>query len=125
MHTLRPFGLVYLATPYSNYAGGHEAAFVDAANLAGRLLSCGVKIFSPISHGHPISKHGDLDPLNHDIWLALDEAFLGVCDCLAVALMPGWDKSKGVKFEIDYFTLAKKPIYDLNPKTLEATRRAE
>lgn len=113
------FRLVYLATPYSRYPDGLEAAFVDAAKLAARLLNAGVRVYSPICHGHPLSVHGELDALDHSIWLPFDEAMMSVSDALAVAMMPSWKKSKGIQYEIDYFDLARKPVFYLEPGTLE------
>lgn len=48
-------GLVYLATPYSKYPRGIEAAFVDASRLAACLVRLGISVYSPIAHTHPIA----------------------------------------------------------------------
>lgn len=95
--------LDYLASPYSLYPYGQEAAFADVAKIAARLIRDGRCIYSPILHTHPIAKFGDLDPLDHGLWLKIDEANMERCDGLIVARMPGWDKSKGVRFEIEWF----------------------
>lgn len=116
---LRRFRRVYLATPYSRYPDGLEAAFRDAAKLAARLLELGVRVYSPICHTHPIAIHGELDPLDHSIWLPFDEAMMEACDAIVVAMMPSWKQSKGIKYEIDYFTLEGKPVFYLEPGTLE------
>src|ERR1700686_5471517 len=47
--------LCYLATPYTQYRDGIEAAFVQAASLAGRLLQARSFVYSPIAHTHPIA----------------------------------------------------------------------
>lgn len=119
---LARFRLVYLATPYSLYPGGAEAAFVDTAKLAGRLVQAGVRVYSPICHSHPIASHGGLDAFDYSIWLPLDEAVMAACDACIVAMMDGWKQSKGVRYEIDYFELERKPIFYLEPGTLELTR---
>ena len=59
MKELLRFDLVYLATPYSKFPGGIQAAFIDAACIAARLLRAGVKVYSPITHTHPIGRVGD------------------------------------------------------------------
>lgn len=117
--TLRHYRLIYLATPYSLYPDGLEAAFVDAAKLAARLLNAGVRVYSPIVHGHPLSVHGGIDPLDHSIWLPFNESMMSVADALVVATMPSWRESKGIKYEIDYFELEGKPIFYLDPDTME------
>lgn len=116
------YGLVYLATPYSKYPAGLEAAFVDAAKLTARLLRVGVKVYSPIAHTHPIAVHGNLDALDHSIWLPFDEAIMAKSDAMLVAKMDGWDKSIGIKHEIGVFGAAEKPIYYLDVETLAVRR---
>lgn len=111
-------GLVYLATPYSKYKGGIDAAFAAAAELSARLLVRGMRVFSPICHTHPIAIHGKLDPYAHDVWLPFDEAMMQKSDTLVVALMDGWNQSRGVKHEMDFFREVRKPIYFLDPLTL-------
>lgn len=103
----------YLATPYSKYADGIENAFRDAARLAGALLKTGVNVYSPICHTHPIAIYGRIDPLDHAIWLPFDQLMMDRCDNLIVAHMDGWEESKGVAYEIEYFRKAGKPIHDL------------
>lgn len=119
---MKDYGLIYLATPYSKYPHGLQDAFVSAAKLAGQLLKKGAKCYSPIAHTHPIAIHGSIDPYAHDIWLPFDEAIMNVSDCLFVAMMNGWLASKGVEHEILFFRDAKKPVYLLDPASLEATR---
>lgn len=113
--------LFYLATPYSKYPAGIDVAFVDAAKLAARLLKAGLKVYSPIAHTHPLAIHGKIDPLDHAIWLPFDEAMMRACDGLLVAHMDGWQQSKGVLHEIEFFTVASKPIFHLNIDTLAQT----
>jgi hypothetical protein len=120
-----PEGLAYLATPYTRYTGGIEAAFKDAAKLAARLLCTGLKVYSPICHTHPIAIYGALDALDHSIWLPFDEDMMEVSATLIVAHMDGWDESRGVAHEIKFFENAGKPIFDLDPATLNMVQRRE
>lgn len=119
----RKTSLTYLATPYSLYVGGLEQAFEEAATLAGMLIASGMNIYSPIVHCHSIAIHGRLDPLDHSLWLALDDVMLAKCDVLLVAHMAGWENSFGIKHEIAFFQDAKKPIFDLDPETMIIKRR--
>lgn len=102
--------LLYLATPYSRYAAGLDAAFVAACEITASLISRGYSVYSPIAHTHPIALHGKLDPLDHTIWLPFNAAMMEASHGLIVALLPGWDSSLGVQHEIDYFARAGKPI---------------
>ncbi len=114
--------LSYLATPYTKYPGGIEVAFEHATKLAARLLQAEFKVYSPIAHTHPIATYGQLDPLDHSIWLSFDEAMLSACASLLVAQLDGWRDSYGVAQEIKFFLRAGKPIYLLNPSNLDILR---
>lgn len=105
--------LAYLATPYSKYPRGLVQAFIDASELAARLLRSGVHVYCPIAHTHPLAVYGKLDPLDHSIWLPFDETIMSRCDTLIVAHMEGWQESKGIAHEIEYFERMRKPIFDL------------
>lgn len=115
--------LAYLGTPYTRYCSGLQSAFIAAASLTARLITSGVHVYSPIVHSHPLAQHGGVDPLDLKIWYPFNETMMKRCDTLIVAHLPGWDESLGVKFEIEYFERARKPIFDLNPDTLTMTKR--
>lgn len=118
---LGQFDLVYLATPYTKYPAGIEAAFRDACALAGKLLRAGVNVYSPIAHTHPIAVHSGIDPLDHKIWLPFDAAIMAKADAICVGLLDGWDVSYGVQHEIQVFKTAGKPRAYLNPTTMQLT----
>jgi hypothetical protein len=115
MEALRKFDLVYLATPYSKYPAGIEAAFIEACRISGRLVLFGVSVYSPIAHTHPIAIHGGLDPMAHELWLPFDEAIMDKSDALCVAMMDGWKESRGIAYEIAVFRRARKPVFYLDP----------
>lgn len=115
--------LAYLASPYSKFHLGLEAAFIEASQIAAKLLASGVKVYSPIAHTHPIAFYGGLDLLNLNIWLPFDEAMMERADILIVAHMRGWSESTGVKHEIAFFEREKKPIFDLDPSNMKMVKR--
>lgn len=121
--TLFDGALCYLATPYSKYPAGLQAAFEDAACLAARLLIDGVRVYSPIAHTHPLAIYGKIDPFDHAIWMPFDTAMMTKADALIVAHLATWESSRGIKEEISVFAAAGKPIYDLNPDDMTFTRR--
>ena len=123
MKELAAHSLIYVGTPYSKYATGIESAFKDACWIAARLLKEGLNVYSPIAHTHPIAMHGGIDPLDHEIWLPFDEAIMAKADAMVVAMLPGWNKSKGVEHEILTFIKAGKPVYFINTEHLEIERR--
>lgn len=116
--------LYYLATPYSLFAGGIDEAHRQACRIAAKLIRIGMTVYSPIAATHCIAMYGDLDPLDHSIWLPFDEAMMKAADVLIVAHMDGWNVSKGIEHEIKFFERAEKPIFDLDPRTLTFSERS-
>ena len=116
---LKQYGLVYLASPYSKYEGGLVNAFGDICRIAAEIVSAGVPIFCPIAHSHPIAFAGSLDPLSHDLWIPADRPLMNAADVLLIVKMAGWDKSHGVRIEVETFENAKKPIFTLDVTTFE------
>lgn len=99
----------YLATPYTKYHKGHEAAFHKACEIAADLMNRGMVIYSPIAHSHPIA-FGRMDHIDPDLWERLDKPFLDNCAGVIVAKMKGWDESNGVRHEIAECVKAGKPV---------------
>ena len=114
--------LIYLASPYSKYPAGIERAFEDISAIAGALLVRGYRVYSPIAHTHPIATYAKLDAYDHIIWLPFDQAIMAACGAMMIAKMETWDKSYGISEEIKFFSAAGKPIYWLDPETLEIAR---
>lgn len=106
-------GFWYLASPYSKYSMGTEAAFRHVCKLVGKLLSAGIHCYSPIAHTHPVAKYGGLDPLDHEIYLPMDREIFKHAHGILVAQMPGWDESYGISVEIAEFQAAEKPVFFL------------
>lgn len=115
---LKKYDLLYVGTPYSKYPGSIEAAFKDACFLTGRLLTAGLRVYSPIAHTHPVAIHGGLDPMDHSIWLPFDAAMMAKADAMLVAMMATWESSFGIRHEIQVFIEAGKPVYFLDPLDL-------
>lgn len=111
----QPQTLWYMATPYTKYHEGIEAAFQEASYYAAKLLQQGVNVYSPIAHSHPISIHGGIDPLDHELWLTFDELLMRRCDGMVIITMVGWGASRGIKAEIDIFNGMQKPVILLAP----------
>ena len=121
MERLKQFDLVYLATPYTKYPNGINAAFEDAARLSAKLLQAGVNVYSPIVHMHPIAIHGGIDPMNYKIWIPANEAQINKADALLVAQMISWEYSYGIEKEVEAFIKAGKHVFYIDPFTLEVS----
>lgn len=115
---LLKFKMIYLASPYTKYPWGLDAAAEDIAVVTGRLMLKGIKVHSPIVPTHYIAKFANIDPVDHELWMGIDAAFIEVCDSMVIAQLSGWDVSRGVAHEIEVFTLQNKPIMTLDVGTL-------
>jgi len=104
--------LWYVGTPYSKYPLGLEMAFQHSSMLIGDLLRKGVTGYSPIVHTHPVAIYSEIDPYSHEIWMPFDKKMMEVTGGMLVAMMDGWETSKGIGMEIDEFeSMGKRIVY--------------
>lgn len=108
-------GFWYLASPYSKYAPGLEAAHDDICSVAAGLIDKGVNVLSPIAHSHPVAKIGLLDPLGWKLWSTVNLPLMAAAHGMIVVKMNGWADSVGVLSEIEAFSGAGKPIEYIKP----------
>ena len=100
----------YLASPYSKYEEGLEAAFRHVCIARGALTRIGLSVYSPIAETHSVALYSGLDPLAHDLWMQDDAPKMHHACGLIVYKMPGWHISRGVGQERKRFAWAKKPV---------------
>jgi len=107
--------LIYLAGPYSHPDEAVRLSRFHALNkMAGKMMSLGAFVYSPISHTHPIAMDGSL-PLGWDFWGQYDRVILECCSKLVVYKLIGWEDSKGVAAEIKIAKELGLPIEYVNP----------
>ena len=96
---------VYLATPYGR--GNNEGLVAKimhwwrckkVTKVAAHWMKK-YNVFSPITLTHPMSKHVEL---LHSEWLNRDFEWIDLCDELWVYCQEGWQKSDGVKQEVQF-----------------------
>lgn len=109
--------IAYLATPFTDYHAGYEAAFIEASRIGGLLAKQGVRTFGPISMGYPMMAYAHVSN-DAEFWKDYLAPFVAVSDSLIVAMMDGWRTSEGVTHEIAEFRRAGKPIVYLDPVTM-------
>lgn len=106
----------YLASPYSRYPSGHEAAFKLACENAAILLQANIPTFSPIAHSHPLVEHGGLKAVDHDFWInTVDRPLMRGAHGLIFLKADGWVNSQGMHEEIVQFTEEGKPVVFMEP----------
>jgi hypothetical protein len=94
--------LSYLASPFSDANKKvMEERVLAACRCAGRLISSGVSVFSPIAHNVAIIRASGIST-GWQIWSDYDKFMLARCDRLLVLRLEGWEKSDGVREEIKY-----------------------
>ena len=106
--------MIYLASPYSDPDPAvREARFQAVCRKAAAMLRCGVTVFSPIAHTHPIAAHGL--PMEWAFWKAHDHAFLEACSEVRVLMLDGRRESKGLSAEIALASELRKPVVYVEP----------
>jgi hypothetical protein len=94
--------MIYLASPYSNPPPGStlETRFNAVLQHAALLMEQGETVFCPIAHSHPIADWLPSERrMDHEFWMKQDLPILRACDKLVVLMLPGWEKSRGVREE--------------------------
>lgn len=108
---------VYLAIPYS---GMEQSSYGQATAATAQLINQHeINVFSPITHSHPLTKHGVKG--TWDYWQKIDFQFIDWCDEVWV-LIPteGAEmvkKSVGVQAEIEYAIKTGKTVKYLTSQT--------
>ena len=93
--------IIYLATPYSHPDPQvMEQRYRDAVQITAGLTNCGYVVFSPIVHSHPLATNHKM-ATDWKFWERIDRVFLKKSSWMIVAMMDGWDRSRGVKAEIE------------------------
>ncbi len=107
--------LWYVASPFSKYPDGIEEAFKVVARETARLVKRKIPVFSPITHTYPIALYGEMDQLDHTIWLPCDEPMMRACTGIIMLRMESWEKSYGMQVEYDTFVASGKPVVWMIP----------
>jgi nucleoside 2-deoxyribosyltransferase len=110
--------IIYLACPYTDPDRMvREQRFRFATEAAAALIERGHIVFSPITMTHPIDTvlAGNAATLGSEFWVTFDEAFMDVCSEMIILDIEGWDRSSGIRREIEYFERQGKPVRFISP----------
>jgi hypothetical protein len=109
-------GYWYVATPYTHYPAGRDAAYRDANSAAAQLCQkYKMRVYAPIGHSHSLcaeygTVNGITDSTDGEFWKWFDEPLLDASHGVAVVMMPGWSDSSGVLHEIAAAKAAGRPV---------------
>lgn len=107
----------YLTSPCGGHVHGLEAAFRDASKAVRLLEEAKIPVYSPVVHGSIAAAVSEFlrDPLDLTIWMFVEQPVVDDACGLIVLMLEGWDKSFGIKHEIDTFEKAGKPVIYMTP----------
>ena len=95
--------LIFISSPYSHPDDKiREDNYLKVAKFTSQLIREGAIAFSPILYGHTAVSFKPDMPTDWNFWKEFCYTFLSKCDKMIVYKMDGWDRSKGVKEEIEY-----------------------
>lgn len=101
-------GFIYLGSPYSLMPDRNRAARAVGI-AAARLMARGIVVYSPIAHGHYVSRCGKLGD-GWDFWKRQCQPFIDAAAAMIVLKLDGWDISVGLDYEVREFHKVGKPI---------------
>lgn len=112
--------MIYLATPYS-----HPDKFIEidrfekVTKVAAKLLQEGHHIISPITHGVPLCMVNTNLPSHFQFWEDYCIDLLSRCEEMRILQLSGWERSRGVKAEIEFCNKHSIPISYINPDDIK------
>ena len=107
--------VVYLASPYSHPDPTvRDERFQAACRAAAKLMLGGQCVFAPIPHSVPIEEQFP-EMQGFDFWMSMDLPILARCTKIVVLTLDGWEKSRGVKRELEYAHEHGIPIEFMEP----------
>jgi len=104
---------LYLASPFRHYAPNLYAGHHAAREAQGLLWKAGVNAFSPIACFYPTAAWEEVDQLDHDWWMNHDAPYMRAASACIVLKIDGWDTSKGVAEEVEFFEKRNSNVYSL------------
>lgn len=107
-------GYWYIASPYSKYHAGIDAAHDAIAFEVALLMKEGIAAYCPILHCHNLAKLHSL-PTDAGFWQAFNHTMIEHSCGIIVVMLAGWRESSGVEDEITLAFNLSKPIVPMVP----------
>lgn len=104
----------FVAGPFNGTEEEKEFRTKRIAEYCVKLFNDGFSPISALLMGLSFAKYGSL-PIDTETWKKFSENMLNGCSELHVLTLPGWDKSSGVKIEINRALQMGLKIVYINP----------
>jgi len=103
--------MIYVASPYSDPDPNVREARARATRYwtLHQIVKTNLSLFSPIAYIHEYAVEYEL-PKDAAFWQQFNEGFIIDCEEMWVLMLPGWDKSVGVKMEIQFCVYNNIPV---------------
>lgn len=102
--------MIYIASPFSSPdLAVRRWRYDKACELTVHFLRSGIHVFCPVTYSYFLAEEFGLDG-SWDFWKKLDTDFIDRCDELLVYKLPGWERSVGVRAEVEYASSRNKPV---------------
>jgi len=117
--------MYYIASPFTSTdiareLNRYEIALRTTWNFMNNKINC----FSPIIYGFGFYRAG-LTKGDYITWLNTNRMWMFKSDGLIVLQLAGWQQSKGVLNEIDYFLKRNKPVLYLDLEQIDRINRGD
>ncbi len=107
-------GYWYLATPMTKFPGGHQAAVDATTELLHRMTVHGAIVYAPIvATWTMLCNHGL--PGDYMFWKKANDSMVLAAYGVIVGMLPTWQESAGVTYEIDFAERVGKPVLYFAP----------
>ena len=97
---------IFLACPYSHVDENviHQR-FLACNKVAAKIVESGNTVFSQVTMSHPINLALEKTEKANvgRMWAPVDAVFLDAMEELIILDLEGWDKSAGIKREIEFY----------------------
>ncbi|AJZ89498.1 DUF1937 family protein [Cedecea neteri] len=97
---------IFLACPYSHPDESVvQQRYLACNTVAAKIVESGQAVFSQVTMSHPINQMlKKTEKANiGKMWAPIDAVFLDMMEELIILDLEGWDKSAGIKREIEFY----------------------
>jgi hypothetical protein len=109
----------YIATPYSKFTAGIDAAYDEACKIRARFAEERIPAYCPVAELHGVARFvTQADPRDSQFWQTVCNPIMRLCYGMAYVALPGHAESDGMAAERAWFNSIGHPIVYLDPADL-------